>query len=163
MPHKYLIKEFEDFAHSTHSAEPLMQYVSERIHTHIPRYNWVGFYAVDKKDAGMLVLGPHTGSFTPNQQISLDQGLCGLAASSGRLVVADNVAEEPRCLVTYDLVKSQIAAPITVRGRPAVVFHVESYFMATFKPAAEREFVEKCARLVGSCLERTLAAALVHA
>ena len=163
MPHKYLIKEFEDFAHSARSAEPLMQYVSERIHKHIPRYNWVGFYALDKKDAGMLVLGPHTGSFTPSQQISLDQGLCGLAASSGRMVVVDNVADDPQCLVTYDLVKSQIAAPIAVRGRAAVVLYVESYFMATFRPAPEREFVEKCARIVGSCLERTLAADLVHA
>ena len=163
MPHKYLIKEFEDFAHSARSAEPLMQYVSERIHKHIPRYNWVGFYAVDKKDAGMLVLGPHTGSFTPNQHISLDQGLCGLAATSGRMIIADNVAEEPRCLVTYDLVKSQVAAPITVGGRATVVFHVESYFMATFKPVLEREFVEKCASIVRSCLERTFAVELAHA
>ena len=163
MPHKYLIKEFEDFARSARTVEALMQYVSERIHKHIPRYNWVGFYAVDKKDAGMLVLGPHTGSFTPQSRISLDRGLCGAAALSGRVVIADNVAEEPRCLVTYDLVKSQIAVPIMVAGKAVMILHIESYFMATFKPDVEREFVDRCARIVGSCLERTMAGELVNA
>jgi len=162
MPHKYLIKEFEDFARSTRDIEALMQYVSDRIHKHIPRYNWVGFYLVDRKDGGKLLLGPHTGSFTPNQQISLDEGLCGLAATSGRLAVADNVAEEPRCLITYDLVKSQIAVPITITGKAVVILHVESYFMATFSPAAEREFIEKCARIIGTCLQRSMAADLIN-
>lgn len=163
MPHKYLIKEFEDFARSARSVESLMQQVSDRIHKHIPRYNWVGFYMVDKKDSGMLVLGPHTGSFTPSARISIDQGLCGWAASSGRVVVADNVAEEPHCLVTYDLVKSQMAVPITVMGKTAVVFHLESYFMATFKPAVEREFVEKTAKIVGGCLQQKTVSELVNA
>lgn len=163
MPHKYLIKEFEDFSRSARTVEPLMQRVSDRIHAHIPRYNWVGFYVVDKKDPGTLLLGPHTGSFTPNARLSFAQGLCGLAASSGRVAVADNVAEEPRCLITYDLVKSQISLPIAIARRTVIVFHLESYFMATFKPAVEREFVEKCASIVGGCLEKTVAADLVNA
>jgi GAF domain-containing protein len=162
MPHKYLVKEFEEFARSAASAESLMQHISQRIHEHIPRYNWVGFYLVDKKDAYTLVLGPYAGSFTPNPKISLNQGICGSAASSGRTVVADNVAEEPRYLQASDLVRSQISVPVVAGGRAVGVFNVESYFMSTFKAAAEREFVEACAKIASRCLEKTLSPALVN-
>jgi hypothetical protein len=36
------------------------------------------------------------------------------------------------------------------------VFNVESYFISTFKPAVERDFVENCARIVAKCFARTL-------
>ncbi|HEX4603239.1 MAG TPA: GAF domain-containing protein [Candidatus Angelobacter sp.] len=148
MPHKYLLKEFEDFARSAPDAEPLMQRMSQRIHLHIPRYNWVGFYLVDKKDPSTLTLGPHVGSFTPNTKISFNQGLCGFAASMRRTIAADNVAEEPHYLQASDLIKSQIAVPVLAGTALIGVFNVESYFMATFKPAVERDFVENCAKLV---------------
>jgi L-methionine (R)-S-oxide reductase len=163
MPHKYLLKEFEDFARSAPDAESLMQRVSQRIHIHIPRYNWVGFYLVDKKDPSSLTLGPYAGSFVPTPKISLSQGLCGFAASMRRTIVADNVAEEPHYIQASDLVKSQISAPLLVGNSAVGVFNVESYFMATFKPAVERDFVENCARVVGKCFARTVPAAdLVH-
>jgi L-methionine (R)-S-oxide reductase len=163
VPQKYLIKEFDDFARSARTAQHLMQHVADRIHMHIPRYNWAGFYLVEKNNPGMLVLGPHTGSFTPNERISIDQGLCGMAASSGRIVVADNVAEEPRYLQACDMVKSQISAPIAISGKVLSVFHLESYFLATFKPAIERQFVENCVQIVARCMERTMAPELVNA
>jgi GAF domain-containing protein len=161
MPHKYLLKEFADYARSAANAEALMQRVSQRIHDHIPRYNWVGFYLVDKRDSTMLVLGPYTGSFTPSAKISLDQGLCGLAASTGRVVVADNVAESRHYVQVSDLVKSQISVPLVAAGKAVGVFNVESYFMSTFRAPAEREFVEGCASMVGRCLKG--APELVHA
>jgi L-methionine (R)-S-oxide reductase len=163
VPHKYLIHEFEEFARSAASAEPLMQQVADRIHIHSPRYNWVGFYLVDKSNPDDLVLGPHTGSFTPNERISLDEGLCGAAASTGQVVVADNVLEDPRYLQASDMVKSQIAAPLWAGRMTVGVFNVESYFMSTFRPSPEREFVERCARIVGLCIEKNLAGHLVTA
>jgi GAF domain-containing protein len=162
MPHKYLAKEFEDFARSAPGAEALMQRVSQRIHLHIPRYNWVGFYLVDKKDSFMLVLGPHAGSFTPNAKISFGQGLCGAAASLRRPVVADNVAEEPRYVQASDLVKSQISVPVLVGNMVQAVFNVESYFMSAFKAAQEREFVENCAKIVASSFAKTTVPDLVN-
>jgi GAF domain-containing protein len=163
MPHKYLIKEFEDYARTIANAESLMQHVSQRIHTHIPRYNWVGFYLVDKLDPGMLVLGPYAGSFTPNPKISFTQGICGAAASSGRTVIADNVAQDSRYLIASDLVKSQISAPLNQGNRTIGVFNVESYFMNTFRATQERDFVESCARIVVKCLESSTVHDLVHA
>jgi L-methionine (R)-S-oxide reductase len=162
MPHKYLLKEFEDFARSAGNAESLMERVSQRIHLHIPRYNWVGFYLLDRKDSSTLLLGPYAGSFTPNPKITWNQGLCGSAASSRRVIVADNVAEDPRYVQASDLVKSQISAPILGGGKLFAVFNVESYFMATFKATQEREFVEDCAKLVGKVFDRTTAPDLVR-
>ena len=162
MPHKYLLKEFEEFARSAAEPSAMMQRVSQRIHAHIPRYNWVGFYLVDPKDPSMLVLGPHAGSFTPKPTISWSEGLCGSAASGRRIVVSDNVAEDPRYIQASDLVKSQISAPVLSGAKVLGVFNVESYFAATFKPTVEREFVANCASLVSKCFEKTKFPDLVH-
>jgi len=162
MPHKYLLKEFEEFARSAPSAEVLMQQISQRIHVHIPRYNWVGFYLINKNDPTLLSLGPYAGSFTPTPKISLNQGLCGAAATMGRTIIADNVADDARYVAASDLVKSQISTPVIVARSTLGVFNVESYFMATFKAAVERDFVENCARVVSRCFEKTLARDLVH-
>jgi len=164
MPHKYLLKEFEDFARTGPEASAMMQRISQRIHLHISRYNWVGFYLVDKNDSSTLLLGPHAGSFTPNPKISFNDGLCGWAASLRRTLVADNVAQEPRYIQASDLVKSQISVPVLVNGSVMAVFNVESYFLAAFKADVECNFVENCARLVASCMPKTTAqqAAFAH-
>jgi L-methionine (R)-S-oxide reductase len=162
MPHKYLLKEFEELARTAADPDTIMQCVSQRIHLHIPRYNWVGFYLVDKTDSSALVLGPHSGSFTPKAKISWNEGLCGSAAALRRVVVADNVAEDPRYIQASDLVKSQISMPIMSGNKLVAVFNVESYFMSAFKPAQEREFVEACTRIVSRCFARTVTSDLVH-
>jgi len=140
-----------------------MLHVSQRIHLHIPRYNWIGFYLLDKQDSTTLVLGPHAGSFTPAKRIALHQGLCGWAASTQGTIVADDVREEPRYVQASDLVKSQISVPLLVVGKAVGVFNVESYFLGAFKRIEDRTFVEACARIVAACYERTaLSAPLVH-
>jgi GAF domain-containing protein len=162
MPHKYLLKEFEELAGSAAAPDVMMQRVSERVHLHIPRYNWVGFYLIDKKDPSALVLGPHTGSFTPKAKISWNEGLCGSAAATRRAVVSDNVAEDARYIQASDLVKSQISVPIMAGNKIFAIFNVESYFLSAFKPTQEREFVDACAKIVSRCFARTAAADLVH-
>jgi L-methionine (R)-S-oxide reductase len=152
MSHRYLIKEFQGCAQSG-DAKSLMQHISERIHAHIPRYNWVGFYLLDPKNHDALVLGPHTGSFTPKTIIPLGQGLCGAAFSSGRVLVVDNVAEDARYVAASDIVKAHISVPLVIGIQPLGVFSVESYFLAAFQPAVEREFVQTCAQIVVTCAE----------
>jgi L-methionine (R)-S-oxide reductase len=163
MPHKYLLKEFEEFARSAAEPEAMMQRISQRVHLHIPRYNWAGFYLVDKNDPSSLVLGPHTGSFTPTTKISWNQGLCGAAAATRRVIVADNVAEDPRYIQASDLVKSQISVPIIAGNKIVAIFNVESYFLAAFKAAQEREFLDACAKILSRCFARTVATDMVPA
>ena len=68
--HQELLKELQDFSASTPSAQALMERASKRLHEKMTRYNWVGFYLVDPADANYLIVGPFTGSFTPNARDS---------------------------------------------------------------------------------------------
>jgi putative methionine-R-sulfoxide reductase with GAF domain len=45
-----------------------------------------------------LGIGPFIGSFTPNARIPLDTGLCGAAATSGQVVVVQDVSKDTRYL-----------------------------------------------------------------
>ena len=151
--HQELLLEFQKLALSAKSAESLMQEITDRLHQGVPRYNWVGFYLIAKDDPGVLVVGPHTGSFTPNIRIPLDRGLCGAAASSGKTVVVDDVTKDSRYIQGSDLVKSEMVVPIFAGKRLIGELDVESYFSGTFT-AQEQKFVEACAVLVGRYCEK---------
>ncbi|HEY6274151.1 MAG TPA: GAF domain-containing protein [Terriglobales bacterium] len=144
---KELLTGFEEEARSARSVEFLMGHIAQRLHHDMARYNWVGFYLMEDSIPKVLVLGPYVGSFTPLKRIPLDKGLCGAAATTGRTVVVNNVAQDPR-YVGGDMVKSNLVAPILVDKRVVAEIDVESYFANTF-PKADQEFLEACAALVG--------------
>jgi L-methionine (R)-S-oxide reductase len=150
--HKELLQEFEAIALSAPSAERLMQTMSQRIHQEMTRYNWVGFFLLDSSSPNALVLGPYAGSLSPQPSISMNEGLCGAAASTGKTIVVDDVAGDPRYYSALELTKSEIVAPIFVGGKVAGVIDVNSYFKATFCKT-ECEFVEACAALAGRSLK----------
>ncbi len=164
--HAQLLAEFEGFARSGATAEALMQHISDRLHEQLVRYNWVGFYLIDKKDPNILVLGPFSGAFTPHTRISLSQGLCGAAATTGKTIVVNDVSADPRYLMGSEHTKSEIIAPVSVQNpwaqnllvqsplvlnRVAGELDINSYFKDTFDQK-ERQFVESCAALVGKYL-----------
>ena len=149
--YKELLEEFEGYARASHQVESLMEYIARRLHEHMARYNWVGFYLMEDSAPPALVLGPHVGSFTPRTRIALDQGLCGAAASTGKTVVVNNVATDPR-YIGGDMVKSNMVVPILVKNRVVAEIDVESYFADTFaKP--DQAFIESCGALVGRYME----------
>ena len=148
-----LLKEFQDFAKSAPTVQLVMERMVHRLHEKMTRYNWVGFYLVDPADAGVLLVGPFAGSFTPHARIPLNSGLCGAAASSGKTVVVQDVSKDSRYLAGSPLVKSEIVVPIFARNKLAGELDVESYFGSTFtKP--EQDFIENCGALVGRCLAK---------
>lgn len=153
MVHQELLEEFQAFARSGPSTNSLMQTMAARLHETIPRYNWVGFYLVDPADAGVLLVGPFTGSFTPNARIPLNTGLCGAAATSGETVVVHDVSKDARYLTGSSLVKSEIVVPIFAKKKLAAELDIESYFPSTFS-RSEQEFVETCAGVVSQFLEK---------
>jgi L-methionine (R)-S-oxide reductase len=149
-PHQSLLEEFEEQTQSHAGIKPLMQHVADRLHDELARYNWVGFYLMETPARDALVVGPYAGSFQPTPRIPLDKGLCGAAASTGRTVVVNNVAKDPRYLGS-DMVKSNIVVPISVKGQVEAELCIESYFVDTFD-RPEQAFVESCAQLVGRCM-----------
>jgi L-methionine (R)-S-oxide reductase len=150
---KEILNELQSFALTAHTGQVVMEWLAKRLHEKMTRYNWVGFYLVDPADSGYLVVGPFAGSFTPNARIPLSTGLCGAAASSGQVVVVNDVSKDPRYLAGTSLVKSEIVVPIYVNKKLAAELDVESYFADTFNKT-EQEFVEACAAIVGKYLAK---------
>ncbi len=151
--HQELLKDFGYVAQSARTQDALMEAIVQRLHETMTRYNWVGFYLVDKMHPGSLNLGPHVGSFDPHESVSLDKGLCGEAASARETVVVNNAANDPRYKSSSALVKSEIVVPILTRGALYGVIDINSYFADTFN-LDEQRFVEACAALVSGYLEK---------
>jgi len=147
-----VLREFQEYARTAASATVLMEHMAQRLHQKMTRYNWVGFYLVDKADLGVLVVGPYAGSFTPNARIPLDTGLCGAAARTLKTVIVDDVREDPRYLAGSSMVISEIVVPIVVNNKLVGELDIESYFPGTFT-RGEHEFVEDCARIVGAFMK----------
>lgn len=148
-----LLQELQSHAVTAPTALALMKQITKKLHEKMTRYNWVGFYLVDVADPGYLVVGPFSGSFTPNARIPLDTGLCGAAATSKQVVVVQDVTGDPRYLAGSSMVKSEIVVPIFVNKKLGAELDVESYFTDTF-PTSEQEFIEACANLAGSYLAK---------
>ena len=152
-----LSKELEQLAAAAPSAEHLMTSFVRLLAERLPKYNWVGFYMLEKGvEPKTLVLGPFVGAPTPHTRIPLNQGICGAAASSGETIVVNDVHSDPRYLACSLETKSEIVAPIFVRGAVVGELDIDSHFPAAFGPD-DRALVEHCAQLVGRCLEQTSA------
>ncbi|HEV2102418.1 MAG TPA: GAF domain-containing protein [Candidatus Acidoferrum sp.] len=150
---KELLVELQRYAVAASTAKALMDQIAKRLHENMARYNWVGFYLVDPADAGFLIVGPYAGSFTPNARIPLSRGLCGAAASSGQVVVVQDVSKDPRYLAGSNLVKSEIVVPIYVKKKLAAELDIESYFADTFGKS-DQDFVEGCAKILADYLSK---------
>ena len=135
------------------TANQLMEGITLLLHQKMLKYNWVGFYMLEARaDPPMLVLGHYQGAMTPHTRISLHQGICGAAGSSGKTVVVDDVKQDPRYLACSLETKSEIVVPIFVRGKVAGELDIDSHFLAAFA-SEDRELVEYCAQIVGKRLE----------
>lgn len=151
--HSDLLKDFGYFAQSARTVDALMEHIVHKLHATMTRYNWVGFYLLDRNTRDALVLGPHVGSFEPHERVALDKGLCGAAASTGKTIIVNNVAADPRYLAGSELVKSEIVAPFFVKKQIYGEIDINSYFVNTFT-AEDQQFVEACAALVVGYLEK---------
>jgi L-methionine (R)-S-oxide reductase len=152
-----LAKELSTVADAAESVEDLMSIIVGRLQERLGHFDWVGFYMIEKGRPGeepLLVLGPYVGAVTEHTRIPLNQGICGAAASSGHTVVIDDVSKDPRYLACSIETKSEIVAPVFVKGEVVGEIDIDSHTPAAFT-ADDRQLVEHCARLVGQYLEKT--------
>jgi GAF domain-containing protein len=146
-------KEVDSLNARSHSADDLMEGLTVVLNQHMLKYNWVGFYMLEEgADPPALILGHYQGAMTPHTRISLHQGICGAAASSGKTVVVDDVSKDKRYLACSLETKSEIVVPIFVRAKVVGELDIDSHFLAAFTPE-DRELIEYCAQLVGRRLE----------
>ena len=149
-----LIPQLDALVISASSADSLMKSVVALLHEKLTRYNWVGFYMLEKEgDHDILLLGPFKGTMTPHTRIPLNQGICGAAASSGKTIVVDDVSSDSRYLACSLETKSEIVVPIFAHGKVAGELDIDSHFHAAFGPD-DRKLCEHAAALVGKFLEQ---------
>jgi len=149
-----LIPQLDALVISASSADSLMKNVVALLHEKLTRYNWVGFYMLEKEgDHDILLLGPFKGTMTPHTRIPLNQGICGAAASSGKTIVVDDVSSDSRYLACSLETKSEIVVPIFAHGKVAGELDIDSHFHAAFGPD-DRKLCEHAAALVGKFLEQ---------
>jgi len=149
-----LISDLDALARSATTADTLMKGIVTLLHEKLTRYNWVGFYLLEKEaDRDVLVLGPFKGTMTPHTRIPLNQGICGAAAATGKTIVVDDVNADSRYLACSLETKSEIVVPVFVHGKVAGELDIDSHFLAAFGPD-DRHLCEHAAVLLGKFLER---------
>lgn len=153
--HDEALRQIEVLAAVAADTKTLMQGIADHLHSVMARYNSVSFRLMDEADPKMLILGPYTGSFTPQLRIAFGQGLCGTAAATEKPVVVNNVEEDSRYLRGSGMVKSEIVVPIFVRGKFVAAIDVQSYFADTFKDAHDRSLVESCAGAIAKFMDKS--------
>jgi L-methionine (R)-S-oxide reductase len=147
--------EIDRLGSSASSAHELMSGIVKLLHENMLKYNWVGFYMLEKTEP-ILDLGPFEGAMTPHTRIPLNQGICGAAASSGKTVVVDDVNSDSRYLSCSIETKSEIVVPVFVSGKVVGELDIDSHFAAAFT-SEDRELVEHCAAVLGKYLENSRA------
>ncbi|HUL14715.1 MAG TPA: GAF domain-containing protein [Terriglobales bacterium] len=148
-----LIPEVDRLAAGANSGTELMNGVVALLHERLTKYNWVGFYMLEKDGTGdVLILGAFRGTMTPHTRIALNQGICGAAASTGKTIVVDDVQKDARYLACSLETKSEIVVPIFVNGKVAGELDIDSHFLAAFG-ADDRTLCEHAADVVGRFLE----------
>jgi L-methionine (R)-S-oxide reductase len=149
-----LIPDLDALARSATTSDALMKGIVALLHEKLTRYNWVGFYMLEKEaDRDVLVLGPFKGTMTPHTRIPLNQGICGAAAFTGKTIVVDDVNADSRYLACSLETKSEIVVPVFVHGKVAGELDIDSHFLAAFGPD-DRKLCEHAAALLGKFLER---------
>jgi L-methionine (R)-S-oxide reductase len=147
-----VISELNKVSSGASNADGLMNAIASLLHEKLTRYNWVGFYMLDPKDANILVLGPFRGSMTPHTRIPLKQGICGAAALSGQTVVVDDVNKDARYLACSLETKSEIVVPVFAKGKVVGELDIDSHFLAAFGPD-DRKLCEHAAVILGKFIE----------
>jgi L-methionine (R)-S-oxide reductase len=147
--------EVSELAQSSRTARDFMQKLCRLLHERMLKYNWVGFYMLElDAQPPMLALGAFVGAMTPHTRIPLNQGICGAAASSGQMIVVDDVGKDPRYLACSLETKSEIVVPVFAHGKVVGELDIDSHFPAAFAPE-DQNLVQHCATLVGKKLENS--------
>jgi L-methionine (R)-S-oxide reductase len=149
-----LTSQLNALAAGAKSSQELMEGITKLLHQKMLRYNWVGFYMLEKEgQKDMLVLGPFRGTMTPHTRIPLNQGICGAAASTGKTIVIDDVSADSRYLACSLETKSEIVVPVFVDKKVVGELDIDSHFLAAFSPD-DRTICEHAAAVLGRWLEK---------
>ncbi len=156
MPEKIfaqILSDVSKFAESANELAFLQNFIVEIIPQRLHYCNWTGFYMLDPEDSNILVLGPFRGAPTEHIRIPVTEGICGAAVAQSASIIVDDVASDPRYLSCSIETRSEIVVPVLVNGEIVGEIDIDSHEPAAFS-LQDREFLEKCAAIVGGFMER---------
>src|SRR5580692_2907018 len=127
-----LLTYFRELAETVPSWDDFQESIVRTIAERFSYCNWTGFYMLDPADKEMLVLGPFVGATTPHVRIPVTEGICGAAVATGKTVIVDDVAADPRYLSCSIETKSEIVVPIRARDRIVGEIDIDSHDLSAF-------------------------------
>ena len=143
--------ECEIIIHSQVTLNEKMQAICDLLGSHMPSYDWVGFYLSDVKNK-KLHLGPFYGEPTEHTSISYGKGVCGQVAEAQKTFVIDDVAEEKNYIACSIHVKSEIVVPIIKNQIVVGQIDIDSHTPAAFKQE-DQQLLEKICRELAIYIE----------
>lgn len=85
--------------------------VCEELYQRFEHYSWVGIYVVEGDE---LVLSAWAGEEeTEHTTIKVGEGICGMAAATGRTEIVPDVTEREDFIACFPSTRSEIVVPIT--------------------------------------------------
>jgi phosphoserine phosphatase RsbU/P len=94
----------------------------------------------------------HRKEVVEHWRIPMGDGIIGAAASTGQPIYVGDVSKDPRYLNAVDLVRSELAVPLIVRGRVIGVMDIESRELDYFSPA-QQNILALVASRIGTAIE----------
>jgi GAF domain-containing protein len=109
--------------------------------------SWVGFYLFN---GTALYLGPFQGKVAC-VDITLERGVCGLAARSKKTVVVPDVHQFPGHIACDEGSNSEIVVPIVKNNQLIGVLDIDSYSLSRFD-AVDQTYLEKFVEVIAESL-----------
>jgi L-methionine (R)-S-oxide reductase len=135
-----------------------MATVASMVSAAFPEFLWTGFYQVDPRKPGELVVGPYQGTLGC-LRIAFGRGVCGTAAQSRKTVVVDDVEAFPGHIACDSRSRSEIVVPVfDASGALIAVFDVDSAEPAAFDQEDARGLEAIVAAVFGQRFETSVPA-----
>lgn len=145
----FLLQKSESILNGSSSVEEKLQAISTLLKEHIPHYDWVGFYLVDKESPKELVLGPFDGEPTEHVRIPFGKGICGQAAKTKETFVVQDVSKETNYLSCSPDVQSEIVVPIFKNKKVIGELDIDSHEISPFTEEDE-SFLRSLCEMISS-------------
>jgi len=117
--------------------------VCEELYQRFEHYSWVGIYVVEGDE---LVLSAWAGEEeTGHTTIKVGEGICGLAAATGRTEIVPDVSEREEFIACFPTTRSEIVVPIPGLDGVQGEIDIDSDWLDAFDDR-DRELLEEVAK-----------------
>jgi sigma-B regulation protein RsbU (phosphoserine phosphatase) len=133
--------------------DKLLENVAQIVKTVVP-YDLFAILLYSEREQGLRIrhsIG-HRDEVVRSLVIPLGEGVTGAAASTRMPVLVDDVAQEPRYLNALDAVRSELAVPMTARGKLVGVLDVQSTRVKAYSDQ-DRAMLRLIAARVGASID----------